>query len=125
MSRATSPDLDKLSSLEKIIEFINGFDNIKTIKKPIFPKCFKACWMFSYSPMVMHEAPNNMIIKMLEDANKISETNMPLLYYFMNGMIIEFTLQTLKDKIESNSLDGAEIPAVKARDEMIDKILNL
>ena len=43
----------------------------------------------------------------------------------MNGMMIEFTLQTLQDKIQSNSLDGTEIPAIQTRDEMIDKILNL
>ena len=33
MSRAISPDLENLSSLERIIEFINGFEDIKTIKK--------------------------------------------------------------------------------------------
>ena len=50
MSRATSPDLDKLSSLEKIIEFINGFDNIKTIKKPIFPNVLKhTCKLFLFT----------------------------------------------------------------------------
>ena len=62
---------------------------------------------------------------MIEDLNKVSETNMPLLYYFMNGMMIEFTLQTLHDKIQTNSLAGAEIPAIQKRDEIIDKILNL
>ena len=40
-------------------------------------------------------------------------------------VMIEFTLQTLHDKIQSNSLDGTEIPAIQTRDEMIDKILNL
>ena len=125
MSRATSPDLEKLSSLEKVIEFINGFEDIKTIKKSMFPMCFKACWIFAYSPLVLYEAPNNMIVKMINDLNKLSETNTPLLYYFMNGMMIEFTLQTLRDKIQTNSLAGAEIPAIQTRDEMIDKILNL
>jgi len=125
MSRATSPDLENLSSLEKIIEFINGIENIKTIKKAMFPTCFKACWIFAYSPPILYEAPNNMLIKMIEDLNKVSETNMPLLYYFMNGMMIEFTLQTLHDKIQTNSLAGAEIPAIQKRDEIIDKILNL
>ncbi len=125
MSRATSPDLENLSSLERIIEFINGFENIKTITKSMFPTCFKACWIFAYSPPILYEAPNNMLIKMITDLNKISETNMPLLYYFMNGMMIEFTLQTLQNKIQSDMLDGAEIPAIQTRDEMIDKILNL
>ena len=125
MIRATSPNLENLSSLERIIEFINGIENIKTIKKAMFPTCFKACWIFAYSPPILYEAPNNMLIKMIEDLNKVSETNMPLLYYFMNGMMIEFTLQTLHDKIQNKSLDGTEIPAIQTRNEMIVKILNL
>lgn len=125
MSRTTSPNLENLSSLEKIIEFINGIENIKTIKKAMFPTCFKACWIFAYSPPILYEAPNIMLIKMIENLNKVSETNMPLLYNFMNGMMIEFTLQTLHDKIQTNSLAGAEIPAIQKRDEIIDKILSL
>ena len=51
----------------------------------------------------MHEAPNNMIIKMLEDANKISETNYVFTVLFYERNDNRITLQTLKDTNESNS----------------------
>ena len=125
MSRANSPVIENLSSLGKITEFINGIKNIKTITKSMFPMCFKACLVFAYSPPILYEAPSIMLIKMIKDLNKLSETKTPLLFYFMNGMMIEFTLQTLHDKIHSEILDGIEIPAIQKRNGMIDKILSL
>ena len=90
--------------------------------KLLFPKvqnyvCENKSTIYLIYYQTQFETTNNL--------NKLSETNTPLLYYFMNGMMIEFTLQTLHDKIQSNSLDGTEIPAIQTRDEMIDKILNL
>lgn len=126
MSRVSSPVLENLSSLEKIIEFINGIKSIKDIGLIGFPLCFKACWIFAYDPSLFNKSIEEIMYFMIQDLNKLSITNNPLVYHFINGMIIEFVLQNIKERrYNQDNLFDMSNKLIIQRNETIQKILEL